>query len=97
MVWLWAAHGAKALPFGEKKICGILTQKESPELLQGHCRAGGAGGGPLTPTDQFPLLRINCPLYGSGIFALQSDALPLITTTAMLGMSRRGLEQSLGV
>lgn len=78
--------------FGEKKICGILTQKEIPELLQGHggARGGVAGAAPLTPTDQFPLLRINCPLYGCRIFALRSDALPLITTTATLGMSRRG-------
>lgn len=90
MVWLWAAHGAKTLPFGEKKICGILTQRESPELLQGHGSAGGGRTDPLTPTDQFLLLRINCPLYGFRIFALRSDALPLITTTAMLGMSRRG-------
>ena len=93
MGWLWAPRGAKDVP----SVYEITTRKESPE--QGHGAAHTWQG--LVPSwlvDMFPLLRINCPSYGSRIFVLRSDALPLITTTtATFYMSRKKSEQSLGI
>lgn len=49
-------------------------------------------------SEHSPLLGTNCPSDGSRVFALPSDASPLITTTtATFYMSRKRFEQSLGI